>query len=533
MLARPPPKGLAASPHDPRPIDPEAGARLLAGRFDLAGSTLDVGAGGDPWDRTSPSRRFALTLHRFDWMADLLSLGEPGAAEGLRLVLEWRRLFARWNGFSWAADPLERRVFNLACGLRPICAGASEAETATLALDLARQARRLLALIDGPVRAAERATAAALAGTVLGGEAGELLIARGLAQLVRALPGTVAADGGHASRSPRAALELLFDLQALDDALMQRGRAPPEAMLGAMDRLAGAVRFFTLADGALPEFQGGDAATRSYVAAARASEGSDAPPPAARNGYQRMDGKTLQVVADVAAPAPGPWSVTACAQPLAMEILAGRRRLIVNCAWSADGAGHQALRLIDGGSTACLADLPCGEPLRGLHAAALGSRLSGGPLEVEARRYEGEGALWLEMSHDGWAQRFGVRHERKLFLDLVGDELRGEDRFTPLGGKAKVTDIRKFAPYRIHFHVHPDVRASLARDGRSVLLKAEGTDAGWWLRNDAQEVAVEPSVYLQDGEPRRTTQIVLRGQARVEAATRVRWKLAQAEPAPH
>ena len=55
-----------------------------------------------------------------------------------------------------------------------------------------------------------------------------------------------------------AALELLFDLQTLDDALVQRGVAGPDEMMRAMDRLAGAVRFFTLADGELAAFHGGD-----------------------------------------------------------------------------------------------------------------------------------------------------------------------------------------------------------------------------------------------------------------------------------
>ena len=33
---------------------------------------------------------------------------ETGAAEALRLVLEWRRPFGRWNPFSWSGEVLER-----------------------------------------------------------------------------------------------------------------------------------------------------------------------------------------------------------------------------------------------------------------------------------------------------------------------------------------------------------------------------------------------------------------------------------------
>ena len=533
LLAHPKPEGLAAAPADLRPGRPENGRRILVGDFTFAGATLHAGPKGDPWDRPNPSRRFAVALHRFDWLRDLLAVGDSGAAEGLRLTLAWRRIFGRWNGFSWDPEVLERRVFNLACGARAICAKASDAEQALIALDLARQGRQLLFTIEGPVRAAERSAAAAMAGAALAGEAGERLAARALDRLARALPHTVLADGGHASRSPQAALNLLLDLQTLDGALAQRGMVAPDEMMRAIDRLSGAVRFFTLADGALPVFQGGEALRPALVAAARASEDDAARAlPAQRNGYQRLESRSLQIFADVEAPAAGPWSVTACAQPLAVEILIGGRRAITNGGWSPDAVGPEALRLVDAASTASLGDLPCGEPVRGMRAGALGPRLVDAFAPVTARRHQADGALWLEMAHDGWARRFGLRHERRLYLDLNADELRGEDRFLPATPAPKGEDPRRFIPFVVRFHVHPDAKASLARDGKSVLIKPDGEETGWWLRNDAMEVAIESSVVFQDGQGRRTSQIVLRGQVRQEAGARLRWKLAAAEPWP-
>lgn len=533
FLARPRPDGLAASPIDLRPADAEAGRRILAGRFTFGGSTLEAGVKGDPWDRPSPSRRFAQLLHRFDWMRDLLALGDAGADEGLRLTLEWRRTFGRWNAFSWEPDVLERRVFNLACAARRITVRASDAETAQIALDLARQARHLVSLIDGPVRASERAAAAALAGTALSGEAGEKLVARALAKLARTLPDTVQADGGHASRNPRAALELLFDLSTLDEALVQRGQAAPDEMMRAIDRLTGAVRFFTLADGGLPDMQGGEAGRKAYVAAARASEDASGKVPASRNGYQRLDGRNLQVIADAAAPAKGPWSVAACAQPLAIEVLARKRRLIVGSGWSAEAAGPQAMRLVDAASTAALGDQPCGAPLHGFRAAALGPRLCCADWSVEAQRHETDHALWLEMSHDAWAKGFNLRHDRRIFLDRDADELRGEDSFAPAAARnLPQEEGRRFVPFAVRFHVHPEVRVSLARDGKSALLKAEGDETGWRLRSDAREIAVESSVFFQDGQPKRGQQVVLRGQLRLGEGAKVRWKLAAAEAWP-
>ena len=69
---------------------------------------------------------------------------------------------------------------------------------------------------------------------------------------------------------------------------------------------------------------------------------------------------------------------------------------------------------------------------------------------------------------------------------------------------------------------------SLARDHKSVLLKGP-SEQGWWLRNDAIEVSVEPSLYIDAGVQRRTVQVVLRGQASEDKGGRVRWKLSRAE----
>jgi uncharacterized heparinase superfamily protein len=155
----------------------------------------------------------------------------------------------------------------------------------------------------------------------------------------------------------------------------------------------------------------------------------------------------------------------------------------------------------------------------------LGPRLTGALPHVTAQRHETPAALWLELAHDGWIARCGLRHERRLYVNKEADELRGEDRFVPTGGK--VSWARKFAPFAVRFHLPPDVQAQVVGDGRSVLLRPDG-GPGWWLRNDAAEVTLEPSICLTDGTGRRSQQVVLRGQARMTTGARLRWKLTPA-----
>ena len=527
-LTRPRPVGLAAHPHDPRPVDLERGRQLLEGVLTLDGGVLRLGETGDPFDQPSPSRQFAIALHGFDWLPHLLPAG-PGASRlALRLLQDWRRVFGTWNEFSWSGERLERRTFHLACAARALSPEASDAEISAMALDIVRGARQLLKASEAPERRLERAVVATIGGCVLTGKAGDRLIAAGLKAVLARLDAIVLPDGGHASRSPEAGLELLFDLLTLDDALGQRGRPAPEALTRAIDRLSSSVRFFTLADGHLAAFQGGEAVESRRIAAALAHDDQGPRPPrsAPHVGYQKMQGGGIQVMADAGPPAAGMLSVAACAQPAAVEIVCGKDRLITSCGWSPEATGANAFRLSDAASTVSVGDGSAGRPLSGWRAAALGSWLVDGATAVEVKRHDvADTGVWLDIVHDGW-RRQGLTHARRLFLDLKADELRGEDSLIPIvaGGE---DGPRRYLPFRVSFHLHPDARASLARDGKSVLIKGP-SNVGWWLRNDAVDVEIAPSAHFDHGHARRAGTIVLRSQVRPEKGAKIRWKLARA-----
>ena len=54
----------------------------------------------------------------------------------------------------------------------------------------------------------------------------------------------------------------------------------------------------------------------------------------------------------------------------------------------------------------------------------MGHRLIGRPLHVDVQQRDGEGAVWLEVEHDGWVHDYGLLHQRRLYLDQRLDELR-------------------------------------------------------------------------------------------------------------
>src|SRR5205085_8138815 len=110
-----------------------------------------------------------------------------------------------------------------------------------------------------------------------------------------------------------------------------------------------------------------------------------------------------------------------------------------------------------------------GAPLTGLAARALGPRLADAASLVESRLHQSEQGLWLDLGHDGWLGDFSLRHERQIYLDLIGDDLRGEDRLAPVSSGRRP----RMLPMAVRFHLAPQVRASLARDGKSILIQGQ------------------------------------------------------------
>ena len=520
---------FAATPRDFRPHDAAPGKAVLGGRFLLAGSSLEAESPADPWNRPSPSRAFATDLHAFVWLPSLMTQGDRGAREAVRLTLAWADTFARWSPFAWDPAILSRRVYNLACAARRMGAVCSEGDRFRLADVLGRQARQLLRPPGGLAGKAERLTAAAIAGCVLAGPPGAGIRRAALSRLAGALRLTVMGDGGHASRSPEAGLELLLDLLTLDDALSQLSETAPEAMGGAIIRLTTTLRLQTLPDGRLAGFQGGGPSTVVRVAAARAhDEHAEAPGGASGTvgGLTRIRSPLMTIVADTGSPGRGPWSEAACAQPLALEIICGKDRLITGCGWTPRAADRQGLRLTPGHSTLTLGEQSFAEPLGGWKGELLGARLFGRTYHSSVEQRDGDGAVWLEIEHDAWAAPFGLLHQRRLYLDQRLDELRAEERLHPCPNHRE--GVRAIAaPYAVRFHLEPGVQASLARDRRSILLRGH-SGRGWWFRTDGPDVAIEPSVHVDEGLTRRSLQVVVRGSARTDAETRIRWKLSPA-----
>jgi uncharacterized heparinase superfamily protein len=134
-----------------------------------------------------------------------------------------------------------------------------------------------------------------------------------------------------------------------------------------------------------------------------------------------------------------------------------------------------------------------------------------GPKKVDARRLEDVNALEIEATHDGYDQRFGILHHRRLTLASDGRRIEGEDRLPPTARRVPGAGQ---AEYAVRFHLHPMVRAEILEDGGAIHLSlADGQE--WLFRANGLQVGLEESIFLGGREgPRNTTQIVIAARVR-------------------
>jgi uncharacterized heparinase superfamily protein len=331
-------------------------------------------------------------------------------------------------------------------------------------------------------------------------------------------------DGGHISRNPLAVLEILADLLPLRQTYANQAEQPPAALMGAIDRMLPALRFFRHQDGALARFNGMGATIHDRIAAVLRHDDTAGQPllHAPHSGYERLSIGNVTVIADTGLPPPVDVSDHAHAGCLSFELSSRRQHFVVNAGVDTYGGAEfrPLARATAAHSTATINDTSSARFSHSLRIGDLiGAPLTGGPRHVPCRRLDDDGRQGFVARHDGYAQRFGILHERELVLSAGGNLLTGRDRFPAAGGGPIRDGGRDHVAVR--FHLHPDV--SLFRNPRGhLVLTAEGSDT--WVFSADIEPQVEESIYFAGlAGPRRTRQIVLAFKA--SEIAEVHWQL--------
>ncbi len=507
------PDGLRIQPLDPWSGDSGVAGAILDGEFHLAGRWWRLGR--DPWNGLLEDDQAMADLHSFGWLADLGALGSTAAQERARqLTTGWMDTNQRWDFLVWRPDVLGRRLTALLTEFPFLVGGARNgAFTDALLSSVSAQARHLRRV----AMSAEfgRNAFSVAKGLIYCGLAlpdKQKMFIAGKRLLETEINRQILPDGGHVQRNPAAHLFVLKDLSDIRTLLLTAKVEVPASLLGAIDHMTPILRTFRLGDGSLTSANGGNEQDPGRVASILSQAGVRGKTllSAPHSGFQRLAASGTTVLVDTGAPSPPEAGGDAHAGALSFEMSVGKHRMVVNCG-SFEGSDDQWRTVARGTaahSTVVVEDMNSSEILK---TYGIRRRVA----NVIAARSKSDGNTRLEAQHDGYLKPLGLVHHRQLILEQSGHRLRGEDSLTGGAGLSFV----------IRFHLHPDVRASLASEGQTVLLQPGGNE-GWRFGASRGRIILEESVYMASPGTalRRSRQITVSDRVG-KGGTTIHWQL--------
>lgn len=501
------------------------------GRFALAGIEVNTGA-RSPFQIEAPNARWREELLGFDWLRHLRAADSPiAAAQARACVSDWIDYHGVYDPVSWRPHLLSRRLSSWLTHNALILNGASRELHEKVMTSIGRQLRYLAGSVDTIAAPAERLKArCSVVQAFMCLEGCERYLPRAVELLNRELETQISPDGGHISRNPRVMVELLICLIPLRDCFGARDLEVPQVLMSTVDRMLPMLRMMLHTDGGLAVFNGVTDTAAEQVAAILDTDMMRGRPltQARYNGYQRIAQDRTILIVDTGAAPPARASAQAHAGCLAFELSHGRHRIITNCGAPgfADTEWQDMARTTAAHSTVAVNNRSSSEIAKSyLTRRFFGHTVVSGPASVTVEREDAPGGTILEASHDGYLKRLGLIHSRRLYLTSNGADLRGEDCINRVEGKwfRNSAAIDDFA---IRFHLHPSVKATLAKDATSVLLLLPN-HIGWRFTSVGGRIGLEDSVYLADtDQPRRSQQIVV--QAEIGDRAIVKWALKKA-----
>ena len=526
---------LLIAPPDLRTADATLATEIYSGRFAFAGKVV-ICDGRSIFEMEPPSEEWATALLGFGWLRHMRAAESAITRANARaLVDEWMMLQGSWHPVAWRPDVLSRRIISWLSQATLVLQDADVRFYRRFLRNLVRQVRYLRHTAGDARRGVARlqsAIALTYAALCIAGQSRHIKSAT--QHLTQELERQILPDGGHACRDPGAIIAVLLELLPLRQVFSSRNIAPPQALLNAIDRMMPMLRFFRHSEGTFAHFNGMGPTPAELLLTllaydeARGAALSNAP----HSGYQRLDAAGGVLIMDTGRAPPIEMSLEAHAGCLAFEFSSPRQSLIiVNCGMPPTGredwrpvaratAAHSTVTF-NNASSARFVETAAFRRVLG------GSPMFGGPVNVTVTREERADGIVLHAVHDGYADRYGVVHERTVVLAKDGTRLEGEDMFIAADGSALVKAGHD--QYAVRFHLHPTVKATRLTDAHGVMLKALNKEVWTFSAPDAR-IELEESVYLagKDG-PRRTVQMVVHGHART--APRVAWILQVASSA--
>jgi uncharacterized heparinase superfamily protein len=252
------PDRVLIAPPDLRLADPQIAVEFYHGRFPLAGHLVET-VGDSPFSTPVPHPAWTRSLHGFRWLRHMRAAGTDLAAANARaLVSDWIALHGgRIAGPAWEPATTAKRIIAWLQHSSVVLQGAEFTFYRAFLRSLALQIRYLRSMVrempDGEARLRAR-IAIAFAALSLPAPTSAL---RAATRSWRLNSNARSCRMAVTSRATRWRCSNCWPIFCrLRQTYANQAEAPPAALIGAVDRMLPALRFFRHQDGSLARFNG-------------------------------------------------------------------------------------------------------------------------------------------------------------------------------------------------------------------------------------------------------------------------------------
>ena len=203
-------------------------------------------------------------------------------------------------------------------------------------------------------------------------------------------------------------------------------------------------------------------------------------------GYGILKNKNLIVVMDMGSNPDSKFSEHYQGGPLSIEIIYKGKKLICNSGYFQDT--HNKLNLISRSSAAHSTLIIDNSSVTNFSKKKDGKIFNKSNFKSFSKNIVFEKNYWLlKCSHDGFAKKYGIIHERSLEFYPEKDKFIGIDKII------KNKDFQA-TNFEIRFHLMPNSKVTKTQDSKTLLIELE--NSGWKFYSDSGPIDVETGLYF-------------------------------------
>ncbi len=461
------------------------------------------------WKKNHGSQSWNSYVNSFMWIPDVRAVGTNQARLFLRKkIIDWIDHIDYSNPLIWNHDVLAKRIFYLLTNLSFFFETANENFQKKFAKNINKQCVVLHRRSKN-----QNKNIFTIKSLLLSSFCFENLKKNYpsiIHQLKIIIQKEILNDGMHYLRSPSEHFFFLCSLLDIKNFLGNLKKEIPIEVNNKIHEMSTVLKFFRIGDGHLSIFNKYDFVVINKInnVLKKSNNKLRLPKVSECSGFLRVSKNKLIFIMDCGKPTPEKTH----AGSLSFELSYLSEKIVVNCGspFVNNKNWNDAMRSTAAHSTLNINEINSSDIFFNKDTT---TRIA----DVKSEKYEENDNIWINSSHSGYKEIFGLVHKRLIHLDLNNNIIRGEDSFDY---EAKFIEKKNYN-FFLRFHIHPSIELNATTSKKKVVLKLKN-NAGWEFICSEPKIEVEDGIYLGENKIVQPNQHILI-RDRISKNKKIKW----------